>query len=146
MSDKRSQTNDVDNFLADLQACGRADLVMRWTESFRQPPPPSLSVQLLRSGVAYELQAAQGGVLNRRTTEELVRLKGSSTAKPARRPRRGAQLIREWNGLAHIVDVVDGGFRYRGEFYKSLTAIAFEITGARWSGPRFFGLKSRAAQ
>ncbi len=54
--------------------------------------------------------------------------------------------MREWNGVAHIVDIVEGGYRYRSKQYKSLTAIAYEITGARWSGPRFFGLKPRASQ
>jgi hypothetical protein len=137
---------DLTAFLAGLQSCNRADLVARWVELVRQPPPPSLSVQLLRSGVAYELQAAQVGALNRRTSEELMRLKGSLAATLARRPRPGAQLMREWNGVAHIVDIIDSGYRYRGETYKSLTAIAFEITGARWSGPRFFGLKSRAGK
>lgn len=136
-------TEDMDASLACLQSCDREGLVARWAQLLRRPPPPSLSVQLLRSGVAYELQAAQVGAVNRRTKEELVRLKNSSTAKPARRPRPGAQLMREWNGVANIVDIVDGGFRYRDKKYKSLTAIAYEITGARWSGPRFFGLKSR---
>lgn len=146
MSDKPHQIGDFVTSLAGLHECGRAALVARWTESFRQPPPPNLSVQLLRSGVAYELQAARYGALNRRTREELVRMKNSSTAKPAHRPRPGAQLVREWNGIAHIVDIIDDGFRYRSETYKSLTAIAFAITGARWSGPRFFGLKPRAGK
>lgn len=139
-------TEDLTTSLAALQSCDREVLVARWAGLLRRPPPPNLSSQLLRSGIAYELQATQVGALNRRTKEELARLKGSSTAKPARRPRPGAQLVREWNGVAHLVDIVDGGFRYRGKMHKSLTSIAFEITGARWSGPRFFGLKSRAGQ
>ena len=58
----------------------------------------------------------------------------------------GARLVREWNGVSHTVDVTDHGFEWRGERYGSLSAIAREITGARWSGPRFFGLNGRAAQ
>ena len=146
MSDNFRLTDDFALALVGLQASSRAALIAQWTELFRRPPPPSLSVQLLRSGVAYELQATQVGTLNRRTSEELVRLKESSTAKPARRPRSGAQLMREWNGVAHIVDIIEGGYRYRGETYRSLTAIAYEITAARWSGPRFFGLKSRVGR
>ena len=146
MSDNISQTDDFAPSVAGLHASTRAALVARWTELFRRPPPRNLSLQLLRSGVAYELQATQVGTLNRRTGEELVRLKESSTARPARRPRSGAQLMREWNGVAHIVDIVDGGYRYRDQTHKSLTAIAYEITGARWSGPRFFGLKSRSGR
>lgn len=56
----------------------------------------------------------------------------------------GARLVREWNGIAHTVDIVEGGFRYRDKNYASLTAIAKEITGAHWSGPRFFGIGGKA--
>ncbi|PJK28001.1 DUF2924 domain-containing protein, partial [Minwuia thermotolerans] len=64
-----------------------------------------------------------------------------SRPKVPRRPLRpGSRLIRQWQGRTHVVDVVDDGFSYDGRTYSSLTAIAFEITGARWSGPRFFGL------
>lgn len=132
--------------ISDLRSRDREDLVARWAEVVGRPPAPNLSVQLLRAGIAYELQAKQLGGLSRRSKEELTRMLSSSAAKPARRPRSGAQLMREWNGVAHIVDIADGAFLYRDKTYKSLTAIAFEITGARWSGPRFFGLKSRVAK
>ncbi|MEQ1955102.1 DUF2924 domain-containing protein [Mesorhizobium sp. CN2-181] len=61
-------------------------------------------------------------------------------SKPRRRLSQGARLIRDWNGRAYVVDVIDRGYVYDGKLYSSLTAIAFVITGARWSGPRFFGL------
>ncbi len=57
----------------------------------------------------------------------------------------GMRLIREWNGSSHVVEVVDGGFVWNGKRYGSLSAIARAITGARWSGPRFFALTSDAA-
>jgi hypothetical protein len=63
-------------------------------------------------------------------------------ASPALKP--GGRLIREWNGVTHVVDVVDGGFLWNGQRYASLSPIARAITGARWSGPRFFGLKRSA--
>ena len=63
-----------------------------------------------------------------------------AASKPRRRVSQGARLIRDWNGRAHVVDVIDRGYVYDGKLYSSLTAIAFAITGARWSGPRFFGL------
>ena len=66
--------------------------------------------------------------------------RGAAAAKPRRRLSQGARLIRDWNGRSHVVDVIDRGFVYDGKLYSSLTAIAFAITGARWSGPRFFGL------
>jgi hypothetical protein len=53
----------------------------------------------------------------------------------------GGRILREWNGVTHVVDVLDLGFRWNGTTYRSLSAIARAITGARWSGPRFFGLK-----
>jgi hypothetical protein len=55
-----------------------------------------------------------------------------------------ARLVREWNGVTHVVDRRENGFLYRGKTYRSLSAIAKEITGAKWSGPRFFGLKGSA--
>ena len=67
-----------------------------------------------------------------------------SGVSPPASMKAGARLVREWNGIAHIVDIVDGGFRYRDKTYASLTAIAKEITGAHWSGPRFFGIKGKA--
>ena len=54
----------------------------------------------------------------------------------------GMRLIREWNGSSHVVEAVDGGFVWNGKRYGSLSAVARAITGARWSGPRFFGLES----
>ncbi|WP_423827748.1 DUF2924 domain-containing protein [Shimia abyssi] len=65
-----------------------------------------------------------------------------STRDPALKP--GGRLIREWNGVTHVVEVVEGGFLWKGQRYASLSPIARAITGARWSGPRFFGLKRSA--
>jgi hypothetical protein len=69
---------------------------------------------------------------------------GAAIAKEgAQRIRAGARLLREWNGRTHIVTVEVHGFSYAGRSYQSLSAIARDITGARWSGPRFFGLISK---
>jgi hypothetical protein len=68
------------------------------------------------------------------------RVGGGLRAGPRRQPLPGARLIREWNGRRYVVEVADGGFVMDGKLYRSLTAIAFRITGAKWSGPRFFGL------
>jgi hypothetical protein len=61
-------------------------------------------------------------------------------ATPRQTPAPGARLLREWNGRRHVVDVIERGFVYEGVSYRSLSAIARRITGAHWSGPRFFGL------
>lgn len=64
--------------------------------------------------------------------------RASSKRRQILRP--GARLLREWNGRTHVVDVIEGGFVYEAKVYRSLTAIAHQITGTHWSGPRFFGL------
>jgi len=66
------------------------------------------------------------------------------TARLALKP--GGRLLREWNRVTHVVDITEGGFAWNGQSYRSLSAIAREITGAHWSGPRFFGLKGKAAR
>lgn len=139
-------TCTISALITDLQPLGRQDLITQWANVFDRPPPSNLSVQLLRSGIAYELQARRVGCLGKRIRDELKRVGASPNARPARQPRAGTQLMREWNGVPHIVDIVDGGFLYRGQKYRSLTAIALEITGAHWSGPRFFGLRTRTTE
>ena len=67
----------------------------------------------------------------------------SRTAAPVLQP--GTRLVREWNGTTHIVEVIEGGYVWNGDRLRSLSAIARSITGARWSGPRFFGLSSEDA-
>ncbi|WP_413719231.1 DUF2924 domain-containing protein [Silicimonas sp. MF1-12-2] len=84
------------------------------------------------------------GGLSKQTTAALTR--SNSKAKPkavssALKP--GARLLREWNGVTHVVDVVEGGLVWKGETWRSLSVIAREITGAHWSGPRFFGLNGK---
>ena len=65
---------------------------------------------------------------------------GAAAGKPALRLKPGARLMREWNGTTHLVEMHEDGLHWQGQVYKSLSAIARQITGAHWSGPRFFGL------
>ena len=74
---------------------------------------------------------------------EELRKGGDLTAGPAIRLKPGLRLVREWRGETHTVLVLEDGFEWNGERRRSLSAIAREITGTRWSGPRFFGLKPR---
>lgn len=130
--------------IASLSAASRPELLAKWQELFQSPAPPSLSTSLLRRGAMYQVQVlAYGDLLpsHKRRLQEAAR---SDPAKITPRLRPGARLVREWNGIAHTVDVVDGGFRYQDRIYVSLTAIAEEITGVHWSGPRFFGMRGRA--
>lgn len=132
---------DVDTEIAALASAGRDTLRDHWERLARQPLP-RMSTQLLRLEIAYRLQEARFGGLST-AAKTALRQAAPSNTPTARKPRTGAQLVREWNGVTHIVEVIDGGFRYKDRVFASLTAIAFEITGARWSGPRFFGLKAR---
>lgn len=130
--------------IAFLSAASRPELLTKWQELFQTPAPASLSTSLLRRGAIYQVQVlAYGDLLpsHKRKLQEAAR---SDPAKITPRLRPGARLVREWNGIAHTVDVVDGGFRYQDRIYVSLTAIAEEITGVHWSGPRFFGMRGRA--
>jgi hypothetical protein len=120
----------------------RGSLVKQYKDLTRAEVPVSMSSALLSAIVAYETQAARKGGLPVRLRNQLQSIaENAPLALAAPSLRSGARLVRDWNGASHVVDVVKGGFIYRGRKYKSLSAIAREITGARWSGPRFFGPK-----
>jgi hypothetical protein len=109
--------------------------------------PVNHSSHLLRRRLAYELQARAMGDLSAKTRRSLRRLHQSFKADPQHKPasrrllKPGTVLTRNWQGVLHQVDVMEQGFDYRGERFSSLSEIACRITGTRWSGPRFFGLK-----
>ena len=130
--------------LADLP---RADLVERWQELYGCDPPKGTSMDFMVRAIAYEMQAECYGGLKPAVVRRLDRIAGGKSESAPKTPALdpGARLVREWNGATHTVDVTDEGFEWRGETYGSLSAIAREITGAVWSGPRFFGLRRRTA-
>lgn len=127
-----------------LSAASRQELLLHWEKLNGFPAPDGLSTSLLRRGVIHDLQAKRYGGLSPTHRKTLLQIAASKTAIPPASMKAGARLVREWNGIAHVVDIVDGGFRYKDKTYASLTAIAKEITGAHWSGPRFFGIKGKA--
>jgi hypothetical protein len=102
-------------------------------------PPKLRSPQLLRLNLAWRIQADAFGGLDAETKRRLRR--GGAGAAAADRLQPGVRLIREWKGMPHEVVVEEGGFRYDGRVWKSLSEIARHISGARWNGPRFFGLR-----
>lgn len=138
--------------VTELETMDRAALIAAWSEIFGTPVPKRLSSPFLRRFLAFEIQARQFGGRPKGFAEKLVRAANdkADTKSPALKP--GGRLIREWNGVTHAVDVVDvvdvveGGFIWDGQRHSSLSAIARAITGARWSGPRFFGLKKPASR
>jgi hypothetical protein len=99
----------------------------------------------LEKALAYEIQCAAFGGLSGAAKRALRAAAASKDGSTGPRPLSpGARLIREWNGVVHEVDVSGDGYVWRGERYRSLTAIARAITGTKWSGPRFFGLSGRS--
>ena len=135
--------------LATLERLPFAEVKKRWRALRRADPPASLPPTLMRGALAYGLQADRFGGLSAEARRKLARMGKRLEANPkadilkGETPAPGARLVRDWRGERHQVEIVEGGFAYRGKTYKSLSIIAEEITGAHWSGPRFFGLKNR---
>lgn len=105
---------------------------------------PKVSPSLLRLALGYELQAKALGGLSRSTQQRLSQLAAAKTRTTSAAP--GTRLVREWNGTAHIVTIgEDSTVRWNDREWRSLSEVARAITGTRWSGPAFFGLKRRIA-
>ena len=141
----KSSTRDAR--ILEVQKATMAELRAEWRRLFGTDPP-ALSRDLVARAIAFRLQERAFGGLSRasrRRLEEISnRTDGAAPApEPAPSLRSGARLVREWRGRAHTVTVTDHGFDYAGSSYRSLTQIAKAITGVHWSGPRFFGLRSR---
>jgi hypothetical protein len=131
--------------IAALSDLSSQQLRDEWRRLYRGQPP-RLSRDLLIRTLAYRTQELLHGGLSKATERQLAAVRkelavGSDGVLSLQsRPRPGARLAREWRGRTHTVVVTEDGFVYAGEVYSSLTKIAHRITGAHWSGPRFFGL------
>jgi hypothetical protein len=135
-----------------LKSMPVAGLKSRWRELFDTEPPP-YNRRFLESRLAYRVQELAFGGLKPETIERLAafaREVGGNAPRRARsaqeRPIAGTRLIREWQGAEHSVTVRDDDYEYQGRPYKSLSAIARLITGTRWNGWVFFGLKNQRAR
>ncbi|MCG8509585.1 MAG: DUF2924 domain-containing protein [Rhodospirillales bacterium] len=133
--------------MAAIPLLSRTELIDRWVKVCKQPPPKGISRRLLEYHAAYRLQVKAFGGLKPSTRRKLLRAANgqekSDTPSSQNRTTMvapGTRLVREWHGRTYMVDVTKDGFRCDGQTYKSLSAVAHTITGARWSGPRFFGL------
>ena len=131
-----------------LQDLDGAALRDQWRRLCRSEPP-RISRDLLMRSIAHRLQELEFGGLPKWARQSLagatVGAEPRDKAPPASEPRLkpGARLVREWRGRTHTVMVLDEGFEFEGRRYRSMTQVAREITGAHWSGPRFFGLADR---
>ncbi len=123
-----------------------------WQDIFGKPAPLHAQRELLINCLTYRLQEQASGGLRAATRRQLIKLAQDLAAGTApvlldtSRIKPGTRLVREWQGNTHEVLVVENGFRYRDQQYGSLSEIARLITGTRWSGPVFFGLKRPASR
>jgi hypothetical protein len=135
--------------IGQLRTLARQQLLDLWQSLYRKSAPQGIRRELLIPFLAYKIQEDAYAGLKPSTRAELRRIaryleRPTGSSKPKVRPRikSGTRLIRRWRGETHEVVVAESGYEYRGVTHKSLSKIAREITGTRWSGPAFFGLNS----
>jgi hypothetical protein len=145
-------TDTVLTRVAALKTAPMPALKAQWRDLFETEPPP-YNRRYLESRLAYRIQELAYGGLRPDTVQRLQALAdeledGVTTprGRAKGRPIAGTQLVREWQGIEHRVTVTEGGFLHEGKPYKSLSAIATAITGTRWNGWVFFGLKNQRAR
>ncbi len=145
-----SDTASLSERLAALGTLSLPEMRAEWRRLYRSAAP-RLSREMLVRALAYRIQEKAGGglrpAISRRLKEyggkdDVMTLGGRNIADAL--PKPGTRLVREWNGRTYTVTVTENGFAYNAMTYGSLTKIARVITGAHWSGPRFFGLNSKA--
>ncbi len=143
----------IENVIKELKSLSRCQLIKKWQETFKKTPSRFLRREFLIKHLAWEIQVqSQGGYTpqtekklealakdleqNKDIKAENIKLKSNILTIKA-----GTKLIREYQGINHEVLVLDKGFKYNQKTYKSLSAIANEVTGTRWNGKVFFGIK-----
>ena len=128
------------------------ELKIAWRQLYRAELPRCMPRDLVIRALAYRMQERAHGGLAPATKRKLrslvaeIETKGAQVFDPGVALKPGARLVREWAGKTHTVVVVENGFDYEGDRYPSLTKIAARITGAHWSGPRFFGIKRTSSR
>ena len=139
----------VEDELDRLATMPIVQLRVRYGQVFRTDPPKAFGPDLLRRSIAHRIQEKAYGGLSRSAQRLLDQMVKAYAAKPngkivlPRRIKPGSVLVREWNGKSHRVMVLADGFGYDGGTYGNLSEIAVRITGTRWNGPRFFGLRTK---
>ena len=139
----------VEDELDRLATMPIAQLRVTYRVLFRTDPPKAFGPDLLRRSIAHRIQEKAYGGLSRPAQRLLDEAMKAFAAKPTgkivlpRRIKPGSVLVREWKGRSHRVMVLADGFAYEGDVYSNLSEIAVLITGTKWNGPRFFGLRSK---
>jgi hypothetical protein len=146
---RRQLSHSLEDDLRTVSTARLSELREIWSLRLGQDPPPLRSREIFRRMLAYRLQAAVHGDLSPEARRKLVAIEARRTsprtkAKPAPiRLGAGAVLIREWKGVRHEVRVTPDGFSHEEVVYKSLSEVARAISGTRWNGPLFFGLRDK---
>ena len=151
---RASTNNSIGEEITHLRGLDLNGLRSRWRSVFQKPPPDHLPRHLLFAIIAYRIQADRLGDLDHETSRVLDRTDAKDTgAKMTARlvsldQKRteltpGTVLVREWDRRSQRVMVMADGFAWNGQTYDSLSKVAFAITGTKWNGPRFFGLREK---
>lgn len=143
---KRTQSSVcMGDIVRSLEILDRDALVAEWIKINNRPPPLNLSRGLLLRAIAYQLQETDLGGLKKSVRERLRKITASANAEviASSQVNPGTRLLREWHGVTHEVVIDEEGVRYQGKVYRSLSEVAQTITGTKWSGPVFFGLRKR---
>lgn len=125
-----------------IEALSKTELREVYFELFKSQPPPKSRRDFIIGNVSWALQSNQSDKPFAKAREQLIKQIENKSISSKTKYMEGTRIIREWKGITHEVIVEQSGFKWKGQNYKSLSHIAREITGARWSGPRFFGLKT----
>ena len=127
-----------------IENMDRAGLIGLWKKLLPETLPRRASLSFLRYVLAYETQSKDSGGLpagfKKRLQKQVAGRRSNRPNRSKLEPKPGGRLLREWNGITHVVEIGEGRYVWKGQPYRSLSAIARAITGTHWSGPRFFGL------
>jgi DUF2924 family protein len=146
VSDVKSE--NLTQALKDLETQGDDELKDRWRSLYGTTPPQKIHRSLLIAAVAHRMQENVLGALKSSVRRHLMQAANNPATRrpspqfPSLLPRAGTVLVRDWGGVTHQAQVLEDGILFRSKRYKSLSEVARVITGSRWSGPLFFGLKS----
>ena len=133
------QTLALEQAIAAIDQLDRGECLDRLREAFDRSPPKHLSLQFMKRVLIWDLQNQILSGVSAKTERRLKQIAAGQSVPTTAKP--GSHLVREWNGRTYQVEVVDDGYVMDGKTWRSLSAIARHITGARWSGPRFFGVQ-----
>jgi hypothetical protein len=146
------ESEELANHLSSLSNLSEEDLNDHFRSLYGVESPARISRPLLIRAIAYRMQEQALGGLKLSTRRLLANVAGAGTrhspvrVAPTRKLKPGTTLLREWHGVHHQLTVLEDGVQFAGEHYRSLSEVARKITGSRWSGPLFFGLRAAAKE